>query len=168
MPSASKCSGTTSIGITNIEPARERTIAEWGQTLGEVRLSYVLSNDSSVLLGDPTLRLREPTDGPLVEVEDEVVVFATDSVSDVSSGYTGEQTVTLTNDGDEAVEVMYRIMSLTSIDGRRPWGNEFQSHFRVKNFQDIFPALLAAGERWKCRLISTTTVSRASEPIGPR
>lgn len=138
---------TTSVMYTgDPRPNPDHRLLSLGLTLGEIRFTDVLSNDSSVLLGDPTLRIREPEDGPRVSVDKDIVIFPDESASNLSKGYTGERSITIINDGNESVSIYYRINSLTSIDGGRPWGNDFGSHFEVKNRSQVFPIDLTPGE----------------------
>jgi hypothetical protein len=128
------------------KPNPDHRLLSLGLTFGEIRLTDVLGNDASVLLGDPTLRIRGPQDGPEVTIDKDVVVLPDESVSDLSEGYTRKGSVTVTNEGDEPVSIYYRTKTSTSIDGKRPWGNNFQSHFKVKNWWQIFPINLTPGE----------------------
>jgi hypothetical protein len=124
-------------------PDPDLQLLSLGLTLGEVRLTYVLSNESSTFFGDPTLRLRVPVNGPRVLVDSVNVMLPTESARDLHSGYTATAAFTVKNAGDEAVNLYSRIMSMTSINHRVPWGATLQCRF----FVNEFPARLMPGER---------------------
>jgi hypothetical protein len=132
--------------VGGVRPNADHRLLSLGLTLGEVRRTYVLANDSGVLLGDPTLRLRQPAAGPELVVDRTHLLFPSELAAGLPHGYTQERSITLTNVGSDPIEVYYRIMSLTSLDGRKPWGNEYQSDFFVTSQFEMDPMLLAPGE----------------------
>jgi len=125
-------------------PDPDLNLLSLGLTLGDIRLTYVLSNESSILFGDPTLRMRTPSNGPQVVADTNVVVFPEQDVQTLHEGYIAGATLTVVNKGDQSVDTYFRIISMTSIDGRVPWGGQFQSRFGIN--PGSFPAVVPPGE----------------------
>ena len=126
------------VGDPGVNP--DHRLLSLGLTLGELRLADILSNDSSVLLGDPTLRIRARTSGPQVSYSPRVIL-PSESVADLPAGYTQGATAMVANRGTEPVTLHHRVTSLASLNGLAPWDRQFQ--FRVR---DTLPITLAPGE----------------------
>ena len=84
-----------------------------GVTLGEaIRTSYVNSG-GHILFGDPSLRMRAKNNGGVVSVE--YTHAPTESIDSFTSD---GGSVTIVNHGDQAVNLYYRIITLTSLNGK--------------------------------------------------
>ncbi len=139
---AVRANTTPVMSVGRLEPDADLRLMSLGLTIGETRLTYVLSNDSGVLLGDPTLRLRVPGDGPRVSPDRTVVVFPAGAARELTAGPAEYGEVRLTNEGAVPVTLYHRITSLTSRDHRMPWGDPATS-FSVET---RFPMTLQPGE----------------------
>ena len=138
---------TTVVGqVGTPRPDPDQRLLSLGQTFGDLGLAYVLSNDPGVLFGDPTLRLRSRGTGPVLEYDTSATVLPTETVQSVPTQYQGGL-VRLTNRGDQPVQTYLRIVSLTSINGRRP---DIQCSFSLPEFKESFvfdtPLVLQPGQ----------------------
>jgi hypothetical protein len=118
-------------------PDVDQRLLSLGQTFGQVELANVLSNESGVIFGDPTLRLRKPLPGPMVRPESPRISLKTEMRQNYwPTHYEGGE-LRLLNAGDQSVDVYLRTITLTSVDGMRPWGedpNAFQAFFTMNDF----------------------------------
>ncbi|TFH35502.1 MAG: hypothetical protein E4G99_07160 [Anaerolineales bacterium] len=150
---AVRANTTPTMYVGTLRPDPDLQLMNLGLTIGETRLTNVLSSDSNVLLGDPTLRLRAPDDGSCMSADQAVVVLPPAGALGLGAGQVGSGEVLLTNEGAAPVTVYTRITSMTSIDHRKPWGNDFQSRFNVERTD--FPMTLQPGETRAASVIFT-------------
>jgi hypothetical protein len=141
-----KANTTLVLNVGSPKPNPDHRLLSLGQSFGNVRLANVSSN-VGVLFGDPTLRLRnrEPS-GSVLDHDTSITVLPAETVQSDPRGY-GGGVVRLKNQGDQPLQTYLRIVSLASINGKRP---DVQCYFSVPEFKESYvfdkPLVLQPGQ----------------------